>query len=320
MTTGGAVWRKGEAGFLEPGSEEWSRIITPSKVAAILGLSRWESPYRLWWRMKGVVPPDEPKDAYTIGHDMEPYAANRWLRRNPGWSVSPGEVQFHVPDGHFPFPAVGTIDRRSSRGSWRINLEFKVARDIGDMERFGDDLTGDCPEDYAAQVIAQRMFAAATQPTVKWLPTSQLLVVGPYFNERVYEIEYDPDVVTMIIEECAAFYASLSGDVPPDLDDHPATYECLRVLHPEIDRGLEVDIDPALAVEFLAAKQAEKDSKARVQAAVNAIAAQMKSAQYAKVGGLTVADRRSNGRGGVSLYAGRGVTPEKVRHMEVTPA
>ena len=315
----GRVVRKGESGFLEPGSDAWTKVITPSKVPSILRLSRWESPYRLWHRMKGIVPPDPPKDAFDLGHDMEPYAANRWLRRNPGWHVSPGEVQFHVPAGHFPFPAVGTSDRRTSRGAWRINLEVKIARDLSDLERFGDDLTGDCPEDYAAQVTAQRMFIAATQPSVKWRPESDLLVIGPYFNERVYTVEYDPDVVAWIVDEVSAFWASLSSDVPPDLDDSVATYECLRALHPDID-GTEVELSPALAVEYLEAKAAEKAAKSAAQGATNAVAAQMKNAQRAKVGGLTVADRRNTGKGTVALYAGRGVTPEKVRQMEGTNA
>uniref|UniRef100_A0AAU8GLP3 RecE-like exonuclease n=1 Tax=Mycobacterium phage Ubuntu TaxID=3158895 RepID=A0AAU8GLP3_9CAUD len=316
VTRGGLIVRKGEDGFLEPGSEAWSKVITPSKVAAILGLSRWESPYRLWWRMKGVVDGDAPKDAFDIGHDMEPYAANRWQRRNPGWHVSADEVQFHVPEGHFPFPAIGTIDRRASRGAWRRIVEVKIARDLSDLERFGDDLTGDCPEDYAAQVTAQRLFVAATQPAgVKWDRNSDLFVIGPFFNERLYTVEYDHDVVAWIVDACAEFYASLSGDTPPDLDDHPATYECLKELHPDID-GTTVDIDPAVAVEYLEAKAAEKAAKAAAVGATNALAAAMKSAQYANVGGVRVADRRSNGRGGVSLYAGRGVKPEDVRQQQ----
>ncbi|WP_431231480.1 YqaJ viral recombinase family protein [Mycolicibacterium psychrotolerans] len=316
----GRIVRKGERGFLEPGSPEWAGVITPSKVAAILGLSRWESPFRLWHRMKGIVPPDPPKDAFDLGHDMESFAAARWLRRNPGWHVSPGEVQFHVPAGHFPFPAIGTIDRRASRGSWRRILEVKIARDLGDLERFGDDLTGDCPDDYAAQVTAQRMFVAATQSSLRWDPVSDLLVVGPYFNERIYKVDYDADVVSWVIDECSAFWESLQSDTPPDLDDQPATYECLKQLHPDIDGGSSVELPPALAVEYLEAKQAEKDAKAAAQGATNAVAAHMQSAQYANVGTLRVADRRSNGKGGVSLYAGRGVTPEKVREMEGTNA
>lgn len=313
------VIERGQAGYLEPGTEAWRRIITPSKVAAILGVSRWESPYRLWHRMKGYVDEEPPKDAFDLGHDMEPYAAARWARKNPGWHVSHGEVQFHVPAGHFPFPAVGTIDRRTSRGAWRRILEVKIARNLSDLETFGDDLTGDCPEDYAAQVTAQRLFVAAAQPTATWLKQSHLLVIGPYFNERLYEIEYDADVVAWIIAECTTFWRSLEADTPPDLDDSVATYECLKALHPDITPGDTVDLDPDLAVEYLTAKAAEKRAKSAAQGATNAVAAAMKNAQYAKVGDVTVADRRNNGKGGVSLYAGRSATPDKIR-SEGVPA
>jgi hypothetical protein len=277
--------------------------------------------------MKGIVGPQDPKDDFDIGHDMEAYAAARWARRNPDWRVSAGEVQFHVPANHFPFPAIGTIDRRTSRGSWRRVLEVKIARNQTDMEAWGDDLSGECPEDYAAQVLAQRLFVAAAQPSAKWLPTSHLLAIGPYWNERVYEIEYDPSVASWIIDECARFYRSLAGDTPPDLDDTPATYECLKALHPDIDPDGVVDIDPELAVDYLEAKAGEKAAKSAALGATNRLLAAMERAHYAKVGrtlsdagdlvgGITVADRRNNGKGGVSLYAGRSVTPEMIRQLE----
>lgn len=317
--TAGLIVRPGDPGYLAPGSDEWSRIITPSKVAAILGVSRWESPYRLWHRMKGLVEPEPPKDAFDIGHDMEPYAANRWVRRNPGWHVSTGEVQYHVPAGHFPFPAVATIDRLTVRGSWRRVLEAKVARNLSDQELFGDDLTGECPDDYAAQVTAQRMFCAAAQPSgVRWLPTSHLIAIGPYFNDRVYEIEYDLDVAAWMIDEVAAFWRSLADDVPPPLDDSPATYACVKELHPDIEAGAIANVDPDLAAAFLEAKAGEKAAKAALTGAQSRLLDAMQSAQYAQVGTLRVADRRNTGKGGVALYAGRGVTPEDVRHMEGT--
>src|ERR1700739_2760651 len=100
------VTRPGAPGYIEPGSDEWARLITPSKVPAILGVSRWESAYPLVHRMGGNVPPADPSDAFDLGHDTEAYAAARWLRRNPGWKLSHGEVQFRVPDGHYSFPAL----------------------------------------------------------------------------------------------------------------------------------------------------------------------------------------------------------------------
>jgi hypothetical protein len=74
------VFTPRDAGWIEPGSPGHNEAISPSKVAAILGLSRWESPYRLCHRMKGIVPPEPPKDAFDLGPDIEPFAANRWRR------------------------------------------------------------------------------------------------------------------------------------------------------------------------------------------------------------------------------------------------
>lgn len=306
----------GKRGYVEPGDPAWARIITPSKVPAILGISRWESKYRLWFRMKGITPPEPPSDAFDIGHDMEAYAAARWRRANPGWTTSAGEVQFHVPMGHYPFPAMATIDRRTVRGAWRRVLEVKIARNMTDLETWGDDLSGECPEDYAAQVTAQRMFIAAAQPGARWLTTSHLMVIGPYFNERIYQIEYDLDVAAWIIDECTRFWESLQSDIPPDLDDTVATYSCVRELHPDID-GTAANIAPNLAIDYLEAGAAEKAATAAARAAKTRLLDAMKRAKYARVGEVTVADRRNNGKGGVALYPGRGVTADSIRDMAV---
>jgi len=298
--------------MIQPGSDEWLRYCTPSKVPAILGISRFESPYRLWHRLKGLIPPEPPSDVFDIGHDLEPYAANRWRRKNPGWLLSPGEVQYVLPESKYGFPAAVTLDRRAVRGRARRVVEFKAARTLSDVEQWGDDLSGDIPEDYAAQVTAQMLFTG----WVKY--PGHLLAVGPYFNDRIYEVVYDRNVATWIIEECTQFWASLGGDVPPELDDSVATYECLRAQHPDIEGGAEVQVDPGLAVRFLAGHEHKKAAEKGAQGPKNELLAAMERAQYAKVGTLTVADRRNNGKGGVSLYPGRNATPEAVRHMEGT--
>lgn len=295
--------------MIEPGSAEWLRYCTPSKVPAILGISRFESPYRLWHRLKGLVPAEAPKDIFDMGHDLEPYAANRWRRKNGGWLLSPGEVQFVVAPGKYEFPAAVTLDRRAVRGRARRVVEFKTARTLSDLEQWGDDLTGDIPEDYAAQVTAQMLFTGWTKHP------GHLLAVGPYFNERIYEVPYDLGVAAWIIEQCTQFWASLAGETPPPLDDTVATYECLRAQHPDIEAGAEVPIAPALALRYSLAVTDEKAAKTSLQGAKNELLAAMTTAQYAKVGTLTVADRRNNGRGGVALYAGRSATPDNIRHM-----
>lgn len=278
--------------FIAPGSAEWRGIITPSKVAAILGVSRWESPYRLWHRMKGLVDAEPPKDIFDIGHDFEPAAANRWRRKNPGWRLSPGEVQVVAEPGKFGFPAAATLDRRATRGRARRIVEFKTARHL---EEWGDELTDDCPEDYAAQVMSQMLFTGWTRYP------AHLLVLTGWFDDHVYEIPFDGAVADWIVERCRAFWESLKADEPPDLDDTVATYECVRALHPDID-GSEIAYDAEeawrmlqFAVDVKANEQALRGAKTRLLDAMGA-------AKTAVVGDLKVADRRPNGKGGVSLY------------------
>jgi hypothetical protein len=110
------------------GSPQWQRLISPSKVAAILGVSRFESPYRLWHRMKGLVDPPPPSDIFDMGHDFEHAMAAIWKRRNPGWQLSPGEVQYLVPEDRYGYPASVILDRRARRGRALRVVEFKTAR------------------------------------------------------------------------------------------------------------------------------------------------------------------------------------------------
>lgn len=301
--------RKGERGFIEPGSPEWARIITPSKVAAILGepddpVSRYESAFRLWHRMKGLVPPEPPKDAFDLGHDVEAYAAARYRRAEPGWLLSPDEVQAHVDASKFGFPAVATVDRRAVRGASRRVVEFKLARNLTDLEAWGDDLKGELPDDYHAQVSALMLFTGWTADP------GHLLVVGPYFNERVYSVAYDRSFASWIIDKCRRFYESLAGDEPPELDNTLATYECLRALHPDIDPDATTILDAEEAREFVTAHAELLDATERFNLARNRLVKRMERDKRAEFEGVKIADRRANGKGGVSFYPNKAVRPE----------
>lgn len=275
--------------YVAPGSAEWLKMITPSKVAAVLGVSRWESPYRLWHRMKGLLDPEPPKDIFDVGHDFEPAMAAMWKRKNPGWQLSVGEVQA-AADG-FPFPAVATLDRRGRRGRARRVVEFKTARRLEDWGDFGTD---QAPADYVAQVLAQQAFTGYTRHP------AHLMVLGPYFEAHTYVIDFDPQVWTSIEQRCTQFWRSLQGDVPPELDDSVPTYEAVRELHPDIN-GETVQLDPSLALSALYYSWETKDSERRLREAKTRLLDQMGNAQHAQVGELVVAQRKPHGKGGVAL-------------------
>jgi hypothetical protein len=60
---------------LVPGSPEWCAEMTASKVAAVLGLSPWDSPYSLWYQMAGQVDRGIETVNQTRGHYLEPAVA-----------------------------------------------------------------------------------------------------------------------------------------------------------------------------------------------------------------------------------------------------
>ena len=282
------VYRPGEPGYITPGSPEWLQAITPSKVAAILGESRWDSPYRLWHRMKGLVPAEPPKDIFTVGHAFELALAELWKAERPGWSLSPGEVQFVVPPDKFGFPAICTLDRRAVRGSFRRVVEFKIARDLSDLEKWGAELTDECPEDYWAQVQAQMLFTGFTD-----LPAN-LMVCGPFWNYRIYDIDFSGFAGDEIVEKCRTFYESLQQDTPPDLDDSVPTYECIRQLHPDID-GTTVEVDADLGMAVHNANADHKAAEKKLRGLKTQLLDAMGNAQHAVMGPLKVATRAPHG-------------------------
>lgn len=300
------------AGWIKPGSPEHRAMISPSKVGAIMGLSRWESPYSLWYRMRGELPPEEPKDAYDLGHDVEPMAARRWRRRNEGWLLSPDEVQFVVDPEHFGFPAMVTLDRRAVRGALRRVVEFKMARDQNDAEKWGDDGSGVLPPDYWTQVLTAMLFTGWTD-----LP-GQLLCLGPRIgDEKLYQVEYNTDAreeAAFIIDECRRFYTSLSADEPPELDKSKATYECIKQQHPEID-GSTVELDADDVVNYAEARVAFTAAEEALQLENNRLLKRMEQARYAELEGVQIARRQPN-KTGVSFVPSKSITPAKALELK----
>ena len=283
--------KPGQDGYIAPGSPEHAAIITPSKVAAILGVSRWESPFRLWHRMRGNIDPAPPSEIFALGHDFEPAMASIWKRRNPGWQLSPGEVQYIVPTETFGYPAAVTLDRRARRGRARRVVEFKTARKLED---WGDQFTDAAPADYIAQVMAQMAYTGFTDHP------AELMVLGPFFEAHSYTIPYDEIVAFAIHDRCKLFYDSLAGDTPPPLDDSVATYEAVRALHPDID-GSTVQIDLNDAAWVLHCDKSTKDGERELREAKTRLLDLMGNAQTAMCGDVKIADRRPHAKGGVAL-------------------
>ena len=283
--------------FIEPSSDGWRRLITPSKVAAILGVSRFESPYRLWHRMRGTVPAEPPKDIFDVGHDMEPALANMWRRRNPGWLLSRSEVQ--LAHRGLPFPNVATVDRRARKGRARRVVEFKTTRHLSD---WGDEFTDQAPADYVAQVQAQQLITGWT----RW--PAHLCVLGPFYTFHIYEIEFDATLGELIVERCYRFWQSLQAGEPPGLDDSVATYECVRQLHPGInDSTVKVSDEFAFELRHARARLDELERQFRSYK-TTLLDAMGEAATAITADGEPVARRTPHGKSGVALRIAKQAT------------
>lgn len=277
-----------------PGTEEHSRLISPSKIPSILGISRFQSQYALWHTMRGTLQRSDsgPRDIFEVGLAFELAMAELYRVRHPEWKLSPGEVQFTDDGGEHGFPFVCTIDRRVSKGRTRRVLELKTARDLS---TWGDEGTSDAPQDYTAQVLAQMLFSGYTKEP------AHLMVMGPFFKEYLYEIPYDKKVAEWIIRECKWFWESLQSGQEPELDDSVSTYECVRAMHPDITPEMRVDIPEALWTELKAASIEMKSNEKLLRGIKTRVLDTVGDAQFVTVNNEVVAVRQPHARGSVAL-------------------
>ncbi|MFF2060012.1 YqaJ viral recombinase family protein [Rhodococcus qingshengii] len=287
----------------EPGSPEWLKLITASKIPSILGISRFKSQFSLWHEMAGNLP-SEPigraqQDDFDYGHAVELAAGEYWRFKNPGWRLSRGEVQY--TDDGFEFGNAATIDGRASRGSLRRIAEIKTARDLAE---WGDDGSGEVPADYAAQVIWQQRVTGFTAP-------ANIVLWPQYGKPKIYVIEYSAQLAAAIVEAVRKWNASLAAGEPPELDDTISTYETVRRLHPEID-GREVQLDPDLAADYLTAVADDKEITKRLRGLKTRVLDVMANAQTAVVIDLKIATRTPGRGDSISLRSNTKADPATI--------
>src|SRR5258708_35784072 len=75
---------------LVPGTaprEEWLAArrqgITAGEVAAVMGVSSWESPYSLFYRKTGDLPEQGDNEAMRLGRHLEDYVWQRFAELHP---------------------------------------------------------------------------------------------------------------------------------------------------------------------------------------------------------------------------------------------
>ena len=194
-----------------PGSAAHSKMITASKLPAILGLSPVLTREDVWMEMSGhATPRSISGDHLDWGHDVEDALANWWLRKNPGWQANAGEVAY--TDTDLPFPNQVTLDRRARRGRARHRLEFKSTVKVDDWT--DEDGNVVVPPYVTAQDLAQGGVSGIHDGDVVVLIADRNHRC-PHILPSVWNNEGAADMWEGVKDLLAQFHESLTADEPP---------------------------------------------------------------------------------------------------------
>ena len=283
---------------LDPGTPEWLKVMSASKIPAMLGISPWESPYSLWHTMAGNITP-EPGTAVTErGHYLEP-ALLAWLTdRHPGHSVSKGASFAHAERPWQTAAPDGLLWTRSLDPQVVGLVECKTSVDDREWGKAGTD---EIPVYHRAQV--------QWQMDTTGVHRTHVVCLTSFFEFREYVVEYDPADAAYLREQAAAWLASIAAGAEPDIDSTDHTYRALSALHPQID-GTQIDLTPDTAIEWLHAVHARDAAERAFVGARNRVAQEMGNAAVAKFADLVYATRQSRSGGTPFVVTGRNLTKE----------
>lgn len=277
--------------------------IGASEIAAVLGISPWDSPFSLFWRKRTGVGDDIDTDDMEWGRRLEAAVAGKFADQHHDLTVASGGGLWAHPDRPWQ---LATPDRLlytgvNTDGQPDALLECKTA---GSYDEWGDDGSDVIPVHYRAQVIQQMDVLGCRRAYMPCL-----------FNGRVYReyvIEYDPADAAVIAAAGEAFMTRLTADDAPPVDWSGATTRALKRLHPSVtDEVVEVSAD--LAAEWATAKAAEKAAKQRVAAIENALRAAIGTAKAASHDGRRIATRSVFDRAGYT------VQPTTIDQLRLVP-
>jgi putative phage-type endonuclease len=292
-------------GTFIPGSESWEAARTNgvggSEVAPILGLSPFESRFSLWHRKAGTIGPAEESPEMEWGTRLEAAVAAKFLDEHPEFdgSLHPGATWCHEDrPWQIASPDRLLCDAMSSRtktapGELRALLEVKTARESWE---WGEPGTDQIPIHYRCQVL--------------WyldtfgLDTAYVAVLISGSDYREYVVRYEAAEAAELRAAAELFLDELKRGRLPDIDQHSATYQAIRELHPDID-PLDVELDEDTALRFVVARARLSESEEIAQLAKNRVADLMGNARRATWDGHVIATRQAKGDGRPYVVAGR---------------
>lgn len=224
--------------------EEWlaarRRGIGSSDASAVLGLSKWTSPYEVWCEKRGILPPEPDTDATELGRLLEPIIVDRWSEKT-GIPIRRAGL---MASRTRPWQ-LASVDRLAACGGIveAKSLSWRVAEEWED---------GQTPDHAEAQVQHQLAVTGRDHAHVVGLQD------GRTWLERT--VVRDDDLISDMTLIEADFWRMVVDGVEPPIDGSAATTEVLNQRWPatvEVETELPVDAIGLIALRDEAAAQAK---------------------------------------------------------------
>lgn len=237
-----------------PEHPEWFEArragVTASEIAAVLGLSPWESPFSLYWRKRGVLGPPDDNDGMRWGRRLEPVVLEHFEECHPDLIVARPGLLAHR-DRPWQMASLDGLALSQFYDSGPVAVV--EAKTTESWDSWGAELSDEIPSYYRAQVLWQMDVAGVEEA---WVPVAK----GRQYRE--YVVFYDEADCKFMRERAEEFLERLRTGDPPPVDALPATIGALKRLHPDLEDE-EVRVPETVAQAYRRAVRGAKKAEDR---------------------------------------------------------
>jgi putative phage-type endonuclease len=268
-----------------------------SDVAAVLGISRYAGPTKVYYDKLGVLP-DEDNAAMEWGRRLETAVRGKFADEHPEFYVAEGPGLVAHPERPWQLATIDGLAAETPGGDPLAIVEVKTG--MAGASDWGDELTDEVPLPYVCQVTWYL--------DVYGLPVGYLAVLLDGRDYREYVIEYDAELAAKLRAHCGAFWQrNVLAQVAPDPDGLDSTANVLASQHNPAKKS-KGDLDPNVvgwAQIYGNAHQDELAAQARKREAGNHIRSAFLAAnspQYGYVGDRKIASFSKSEGGPVEQF------------------
>ncbi len=241
-----------------PANERWHQLrragVSASEIAAVMGLSPWQSAFSLYWqKLNGWG--GEGNEYTSTGSHLEDAIADWWAFEHIDVMVRPAGLYAH-PERPWQLASPDRLIRHPKPdrpGVWVLRSLLECKWVAHSWDGWGEPGTDDIPVYYRAQALWQL--------DVLGVEEVHFAVLGPGGFRAYGPIRRDETDLRGMRHAGATFHARLESGDAPDLDGHAATLATLSRLHPSLGVG-DVEVPVELAETYRRARALKKRTEA----------------------------------------------------------